>query len=75
MFVAAMTNFIRHTKRWASSKTGGDNRSARIKARLGNNCHMAENVSMEEFEALLNESFEIDTPKDHRRRLQNGRPR
>jgi small subunit ribosomal protein S1 len=26
--------------------------------------HMAQNVSMDEFEALLNESFEIDTPKE-----------
>ena len=44
-------------------KTGGDNRSARIKPlRLGNPRHMATNASMEEFEALLNESFEMDTP-------------
>src|SRR5690606_31133790 len=26
--------------------------------------HMAQNTTMEEFEALLNESFEIDTPEE-----------
>ncbi|WP_371226020.1 30S ribosomal protein S1 [Roseovarius sp. 2305UL8-3] len=31
---------------------------------LGLKRHMAENTSMEEFEALLNESFEMDTPEE-----------
>ncbi|WP_269801563.1 30S ribosomal protein S1 [Primorskyibacter marinus] len=44
-------------------KTGGDNRSAR-KHLKGSERHMAENTSMEEFEALLNESFEMDTPDE-----------
>ncbi|MEY1554331.1 30S ribosomal protein S1 [Yoonia sp. R2331] len=34
-----------------------------MKARLGKTRHMADNM-MEEFEALLNESFEIDTPSE-----------
>ena len=45
-------------------KTGGDNRTASIKHKIGNQRHMAATASMEEFEALLNESFEIDTPAE-----------
>ena len=30
----------------------------------GHTCRMAKQTSMEEFEALLNESFEIDTPQE-----------
>ena len=43
-------------------KTGGDNRTARNKnVRIKR--HMA-SVTMEEFEALLQESFEVDTPEE-----------
>ncbi len=45
-------------------KTGGDNRPARKMTEKGIRRHMAQNASMEEFEALLNESFEIDTPEE-----------
>jgi small subunit ribosomal protein S1 len=44
-------------------KTGGDNRSARKTLVKGKTDAMA-NASMEEFEALLQESFEIDTPEE-----------
>ena len=47
----------------ASPQTGGDNRTAR-KNHKGTRDHMAQNTSMEEFEALLNESFEMDTPEE-----------
>nr|WP_292305937.1 30S ribosomal protein S1 [Marivita sp.] len=47
-----------------SPQTGGDNRSARKTIRKGNRRHMAQNASMEEFEALLNESLEMDTPDE-----------
>ncbi|MGR3626737.1 MAG: hypothetical protein ACU0A0_10675, partial [Limimaricola sp.] len=43
-------------------KTGGDNRLARIATYKGKTDRMCAKASMEEFEALLNESFEIDTP-------------
>ncbi|MDG0985154.1 30S ribosomal protein S1 [Planktomarina sp.] len=43
-------------------KTGGDNRTAR-NINVRNERHMA-SVTMEEFEALLQESFEIDTPEE-----------
>jgi small subunit ribosomal protein S1 len=43
-------------------KTGGDNRTAR-NINVRNLCHMA-SVTMEEFEALLKESFEVDTPEE-----------
>jgi small subunit ribosomal protein S1 len=45
------------------SKTCGDNRMARIKRNEGNESHMA-NATMEEFEALLNESLDMDTPDE-----------
>merc|ERR1711916_275171 len=55
-FEAHLTNETR--------KTGGDNRSARKTVKKDTHSHMAQNASMEEFEALLNESFEIDTPDE-----------
>lgn len=45
-------------------KTGGDNRAAGHNETLGLKRHMAQNASMEEFEALLNESLEMDTPQE-----------
>ncbi|MFQ6554168.1 30S ribosomal protein S1 [Aestuariibius insulae] len=45
-------------------KTGGDNRAARKIVDKETESHMAQNASMEEFEALLNESFEMDTPDE-----------
>jgi small subunit ribosomal protein S1 len=44
-------------------KTGGDNRTARKTLTLGKRRHMADKL-MEEFEALLQESFEMDTPEE-----------
>ncbi|MFT6105153.1 MAG: small subunit ribosomal protein S1, partial [Paracoccaceae bacterium] len=44
-------------------KTGGDNRVARKHVCKGTEHHMV-NTTMEEFEALLQESFEIDTPQE-----------
>merc|ERR1711916_400806 len=55
-FEAHLTNETR--------KTGGDNRSARKTVKKDTHSHMAQNASMEEFEALLNESFEMDTPEE-----------
>ncbi|MFT6225360.1 MAG: small subunit ribosomal protein S1 [Paracoccaceae bacterium] len=46
-----------------NSKTGGDNRVARKHVCKGTEHHMV-NTTMEEFEALLQESFEIDTPQE-----------
>ncbi|MEX1233979.1 MAG: 30S ribosomal protein S1 [Roseovarius sp.] len=45
-------------------KTGGDNRTARKNRKKGSRDHMAQDTSMEAFEALLNESFEMDTPEE-----------
>ena len=45
-------------------KTGGDNRSASQIEPLGTETRMCAKATMEEFEALLNESFEIDTPDE-----------
>ncbi len=45
-------------------KTGGDNRSASETKLIGYESHMAQNATMEEFEALLNESLDIDTPDE-----------
>jgi small subunit ribosomal protein S1 len=45
-------------------KTGGDNRSASKIETEGKRLHMSANTSMEEFEALLQESFDIDTPSE-----------
>jgi len=45
-------------------KTGGANRPASNPEPKDHPSHMAQNTSMEEFEALLNESFEIDTPDE-----------
>jgi len=45
-------------------KTGGANRPASNTEPKDHPSHMAQNTSMEEFEALLNESFEIDTPDE-----------
>jgi small subunit ribosomal protein S1 len=44
-------------------KTGGDNRMAG-KPRKGNWIYMCAKATMEEFEALLNESLSIDTPEE-----------
>jgi small subunit ribosomal protein S1 len=49
--------------RKTNPKTGGDNRSARKNVSKGKTDAMA-NAMMEEFEALLQESFEIDTPEE-----------
>jgi small subunit ribosomal protein S1 len=46
------------------SKTGGSNRMARKKHEQRKLTHMSANATMEEFEALLQESFEIDTPSE-----------
>ncbi|MDX1820913.1 MAG: 30S ribosomal protein S1 [Paracoccaceae bacterium] len=45
-------------------KTGGDNRSARYTVEKELRDHMAQRATMEDFEALLNESFEMDTPEE-----------
>ncbi len=47
----------------AKPKTGGDNHPARKLDTKGRKRHMATST-MEEFEALLNESFEMDTPEE-----------
>ena len=44
-------------------KTGGDNRMAG-KPRKGNWIYMCAKATMEEFEALLNDSLAIDTPQE-----------
>jgi small subunit ribosomal protein S1 len=46
------------------SKTCGTNRMARKTTIKGHEPYMSATATMEEFEALLNESFEIDTPTE-----------
>src|SRR6056297_554040 len=45
-------------------QTGGVNHPASNNEPKDHPSHMAQNTSMEEFEALLNESFEMDTPDE-----------